>query len=562
MRTVVRRSQVPEAVGALGFYCVLAIAFFARGVVHAPAHTVVGDAGPDKSIFMWSFVWWPHALAHLHDPLAANVVWAPHGIDLAWAATVPGGSLLALPFTLLAGPVVAYNVLAVAAPALAAWTAFLLARHVTSAFAPALIGGFVFGFSSYELGQTVGHLHLTLVFLVPVCALLAVLRFEQRLTRRRFVLALALALTGQFLFSTEVFGFVLFFGIVYATFALWRFGGEECALVARTVREAGTAVLVCCVVVAPYLVHALSTRDEQPLRSPNAESADVLNYVIPTRRTWIRPPGSEQIVERFTATGAERGAYLGVPIVAAVALFALRRRRRPAETALLLTLGALILSSFGSRIRVGGRIVGVGPWEVPAKLPVSDGALPVRLTMLVALCAGLVCSLWLAERGGRSAARWALVLVGVVALLPTFSQRLWTSEVPRSTFFETHRYERYLRPGETALVLPYGPAGWSLLWQAETGMRFRMVGGHLGVRTTLAEALWEPVYRALSTGALPAAGPGSVRRFLTTHGVDAIVVGPGARPKVQRLVRRVLPSVVPARSSDALVYRLSPLTSD
>jgi hypothetical protein len=546
-----------DAVIALALYFVLAIAFFARGVAPVPARTVVGDAGADKSIFMWSFVWWPHALGHLQDPLAANVVWAPHGIDLAWAATAPGAALLASPLTLLAGPVVAYNVLAVAAPALGAWTAFLLARHVTSALAPALVGGFVFGFSSYELGHTVGHLNLTLVFLVPVCALLAVLRFEQRLSRRRFVLQLALALIGQFLFSTEVFGFVLFGGIVYATFALWRFGAGERVLVASIIREAATAVLVCGIVLAPYLVHAFVARDAQPRRSPNAESADVLNYVVPTRRTWVRPPGSERIVERFTATGAERGAYLGAPIVAALALFALRRRRRPAETALLLTLGVMILSSLGSRIRVGGHIVGVGPWEVPAKLPISDGALPVRLTMLVALLAGLVCAIWLAEEGGRKAGRWALALLGVVALLPTFSQRLWSAEVPHSTFFETHRYERSLEPGETVLVLPYGPAGWSLLWQAEAGMRFRLVGGHFGVRTTPREARWAPVYAAFSTGTLPTSGPASIRRFLEAHRVDVVVVGPGTPAKVRSLVTRVLPSLVPARSGDALVYRLA-----
>jgi hypothetical protein len=521
---------------------------------------VVGDAGADKSIFMWSFVWWPHALAHLHDPFAANVVWAPHGIDLAWTTTVPGASLLALPLTLLAGPVVAYNVLAVAGPALAAWTAFLLARHIAGVFAPALIGGYVFGFSSYELGQTVGHLHLTLVFLVPVCALLAVRRFEDELTRRRFVLLLALTLTGQFLFSTEVYGFVLLAGVLFALFGLWRFGPEKRALLRRTAGEAAAAVAFSGILLTPYLGHALSARGAQPARSPNAESADILNYVIPTRRSLIRPPGSEQIVERFTATGAERGAYLGLPLVVVVALFTLRRRPRPAETVLLLTLGALFLCSLGPRIRLGGHIVAIGPWEVPAKLPVADGALPVRLTMLVALFVGLVCAMWLADGAGRPARWWALalVLVGVVALLPTFSQRLWSAEVPRSTFFESRRYQRFLRPSETALVLPYGPAGWSLLWQAETGMRFRMVGGHFGVRTTRQEAGWAPVYRAIATGDLPAGGPASIRHFLSTHRVDAIVVGPRTRPRVRRLIASVFPSFAPMRSGDALVYRLTP----
>jgi hypothetical protein len=183
------------AVGALGLYIGLAVVFFALGVVGAPGQRVVGD-GADLSIFVWSFVWWPRAIAHLHDPFVANVVWAPHGIDLVWTTTVPGASLLGFPLTFLAGPVVAYNVFAVAGPALAGWTAFLLARHLTGAFASALVAGYLFGFSSYELGQTVGRLHLTLVFLIPVCALLAVRRFDGGLTGGRFVALLALALHG------------------------------------------------------------------------------------------------------------------------------------------------------------------------------------------------------------------------------------------------------------------------------------------------------------------------------------------------------------------------------
>ena len=55
--------------------------------------------------------------------------------------------------TLLAGPIVAYNLAAVLMPALAAWTAYLLCRHVSGALWPSVVGGYVFGFSGYMLGQ-------------------------------------------------------------------------------------------------------------------------------------------------------------------------------------------------------------------------------------------------------------------------------------------------------------------------------------------------------------------------------------------------------------------------
>ena len=121
------------AVGVLALYALLSVAIFGRGVLLSPDTQVVGDAGPDKTIAMWSLAWWPHALAAGRDPFNADVVWAPEGIDLAWVTSIPGASIAAWPLTALAGPVVAYNVLALAAPALAAWAAYLLARELSGA---------------------------------------------------------------------------------------------------------------------------------------------------------------------------------------------------------------------------------------------------------------------------------------------------------------------------------------------------------------------------------------------------------------------------------------------
>ena len=75
------------------------------------------------------------------------------------------------PLTSLVGPAATYNAAAVALPALAAWTAYLLCRRVTARLWPSVAGGYVFGFSSYVLGQQFGHLHMTAVLLVPVVAL-------------------------------------------------------------------------------------------------------------------------------------------------------------------------------------------------------------------------------------------------------------------------------------------------------------------------------------------------------------------------------------------------------
>ena len=92
-------------------------------------------------------------------------------MNLAWVTSVPGAALLLWPLTALYGPVAAYNAAIVACPALAAFGAYLLARELSGSFWPSLAGGWVFGFSSYLLGQSLGHLHVALVFPIPLLAL-------------------------------------------------------------------------------------------------------------------------------------------------------------------------------------------------------------------------------------------------------------------------------------------------------------------------------------------------------------------------------------------------------
>ncbi len=99
--------------------------------------------------------WAVHGL----DPFTSRYVWFPLGADLAWDTSVPAASLFALPLMFIGGPVFAFNVLSVTAPSLAAWTMFLLARELTGDWGAALFGGYIFGFSAYELGELLGHLN-------------------------------------------------------------------------------------------------------------------------------------------------------------------------------------------------------------------------------------------------------------------------------------------------------------------------------------------------------------------------------------------------------------------
>ena len=118
---------------------------------------------------------------------------------------MPGLALAFAPLTLLFGPVASYNVAAILLPALAAWCAYRLCLHLTRSVWPSLVGGYLFGFSSFVLGhQLQGHINLTAVFLLPLVALVVVRFVEGELSARGFALRFGVLLALQFSISTEI----------------------------------------------------------------------------------------------------------------------------------------------------------------------------------------------------------------------------------------------------------------------------------------------------------------------------------------------------------------------
>jgi hypothetical protein len=423
---------------------------------------------------------------------------------------------------------------------------------VTDTFGPAFLCGLLFGFSSFVTGHTIGHLNLTLIFLIPVCALLILRRYNGELTRSRFIAYLTTALSLQFLFSTEVFVLLLGVAILAIVLAWWVLERSRRTRLRTIAIDSVWALAATGVVVSPYLVHALVLTGPSwaPTRSPLDAAADVANFVVPRSWTWLQPPGSAEIARRFTANPVESTAYLGLPLMVIVAHFALRRGRPRGHRLLLALLGATAFVSLGAWVRVAGTTVAVGPWQLFARIPVAKSALPVRLTLFVALFTALVCALWLAEKP-HSRIRWAIAVAAVVVLLPTPSAAFWTADVPRSSFFSGGTAAAMFGRDDTVLVLPYGRAGWSMAWQAESRFAYRMAGGRLG-NLPPEEQRWQPLLHVLAGRPTTDQAVTLLPSFLEQHDVDAIVVARGARASPRRLIETL--GIEPVRIRDALVY--------
>jgi hypothetical protein len=152
---------------ALLIYFALAATFLARGIVHRFSTAYIGHS-TDPPMLMWLMAWPLHAIRHGLNPLFTNAIWAPEGFNLAWSPLMLPLAPISMPLIDAAGPAFTYNFICVLAIASAAWCAFILCRYVTGAFWPALVGGYVFGFSAYMLAHVSAHVDVVLVFPIPL----------------------------------------------------------------------------------------------------------------------------------------------------------------------------------------------------------------------------------------------------------------------------------------------------------------------------------------------------------------------------------------------------------
>jgi hypothetical protein len=403
----------------------LALALFHAAWAH-PFSTQIGGAG-DADEYDWFLSWMPFALGHAHDPLISHYVNFPSGINLMWNTSVILPSLLVSPLTVAFGATFSYNLLATLAPALSAFFAYVAFRRWTG-MAPAFAGALVFGYSSYMVAQSQGHLAQTLlmsapVFLILLDRLLAVQRGSPRLEGAALgLLAWAQILTGEEILALEAV--VAAIALVALCAISWQ---EVSGRVRYALRGAGAAAVVFVVLSAPFL--AVQFLGPYRVQSPHPQDvylSDLLNFVVPTNMIKLAPKAALHISAHFSGNGVEQGAYLGIPIVALIFLtLVIGRRHKVTWVAFVAGASAAILS-LGQTLHIHGRDTGIPmPFDVLAKIGPYKNVLPDRFASIMTLFAGMLLALGLEElhrlrrfRLPALAGGWAACVVGLAFLFP------------------------------------------------------------------------------------------------------------------------------------------------
>jgi len=446
--------------GAVVLYLAIAL-WLEHPFGHPLGKEMLNDSG-DPNMYLYMLKWWPWALAHGRNPFVIRGLTWPAPYNAAWITSGASPALLMGPITLLFGPVFSWNVLMLLAPVLAGVAMVGLLDEVGVPIVPSWLGGWAFGFSSYELGQLLSHVFLVLIFPLPLLALLVLRLVRGKLRPQWFVVAFAVV--GAFLVydSTELaFTATVAACVAAVCLAIWQRDllKEQFRRHWRTGVVAIGGVGVLCAPLGYYLVIGSRQASGLPPNPAVVYSTNLLNFVTPTAVTLLGHASSQGVARSFTGNPAEQGGYIGfvLLIVTCVAIAEGVRRGRWAW-ALAAWTGALAVLTLGPRLHVDGVATRVPlPWLLAVHLPVARYALPSRLMVYVAfgiaIWVGLWCS-WATSRRSKLL-RSGLVMVGLVLTLGNPGVWSWsTPMVPRSV--GDGELARWLGPGGGLLVVPTG----------------------------------------------------------------------------------------------------------
>ena len=517
------RAAIGQNCGAYVLYQTLAVLFFGLPLLPRLA-TVYAGSGPDPQFMLWSIAWWPYALSHHLNPLHTQLIWAPEGFNLAWSTSNLLQGLLIEPITARFGPVVGLNLLQLIMPALSAWTAFLLIRDLIGKAWPALLGGYLYGFSPFIIGHQMGaHLFASGAFLLPVAAHLTIKHLDRRLTDRWFVSRLALTLIAQFLMGLELLATGAIFGAIALGVACLigrerRPDGRRTAV--RIMIASGVAVLAA----TPILLPTLTASGMGRHRVWSDHGVDLLELLVPGHAFLLGELFHfDRIEPPYDHFSRDLGGYVGLPILIVAGLFFARRNKRERRRFFAVMLAITYVAALGPALHFGGRALVTMPWRLFDSLPFINSAQAARFAIVVDLLLAIIVAIWIAEAPIRAPLKVALAALVVFSIMPNFrDSSLWASDPNLPDFFTSGEYRRRLGPNENVLLIPYGSKGQAMAWQALTEMYFTMPEGWTGP-TPPSFAAW-PIMEVFNYGVDIPEKQLQLEAFMGAHDVAAIVI--------------------------------------
>lgn len=439
---------------ALACYTLLAVGVTYPLIARLGSQIIANQPGQvDGYLGIWNIWWAARALTTGQDPFVTPLLFFPQGLDLFWQTLSLPQGLLALPITLSAGPLPAYNILILLSFVLSGFFAFLFIRYVLgrdevagsaegrAIDLAALVGGAVYAFAPFHMQKVLdAQLEVASLQWLPLWAWATLVLLERRRWPWALLAAAALLWVGL---GTWYYGLfcLIASGIAAGLWAirpdggeaqdgsdrpgdpLWRVPGVSLSLHPLTFLWGLAPILIWLVVMAPRLI-SLAQIGDTLLGDARVEqfdaAADFMSFWLPNPNHPLWGAAISAYHERLYPGAILWNVSLGL-VGAALGLFGLALSwRREWRWALLGIIAAAF--ALGADLNFFGWRSGLpGPYALIRDLPgVRSSHRPnhfVVITILVTALFAAYGTLALLRRRPRAALPLSAgLLVAIVAV--------------------------------------------------------------------------------------------------------------------------------------------------
>jgi hypothetical protein len=196
------------------------------------------------------------------------------------------------------------------------------------------------------------------------------------------------------------------------------------------------------------------------------------------------------------------------------------------------------------------------PWLLIEKLPLIKSALPARLVMYAFLALAMIFTMWFCDPLTGRKEKIAGAVATMLMIAPNPAATFWATPAPLPPFFRDGTSSRLLSSNDIVLPLPFGQKGMCMLWQAASGMNFRMASGLTGLQP-IEIRRWPVINAFVGSPDLPEPDL-QLKAFVANLGITAVVVDAND-PHAAEWKQLLSPlQITPQRISGVLFYRVPP----
>ena len=467
-------------------YLLISLAYFGFPTLNSPQTRYVG-MNADPTLFIWFIEWWPFAIIHHLNPFVTAYMWAPEGVkNLLWLNAIPGLSIIFSPLTVLVGPVFTYNVIALLNPALSAFFAYILIKYITKNTPASAISAYIYGFSSYIMGNS--DMNVFFICLIPLIVYIFLLKYDDKINTALYIIISAAILAFEFLISPEIYLIILFLAIIsILIYILFIIKNKKNEYLSKFIIDSSYFILsyvLSIALISPFLFIMLESVSKSPKypMNPISWSTYIINLILPGPVIFF---GGKLFYETFHFRIRETASYLGIPIFIVLILFAYEQWKKKSKfftgKYLLTLLAVILIFSLGPFLHLNGNNTNIPlPWYIFYKMPLIGKAIPIRFMLFAFLILSIVAALWISSPNSSSTlnktTKYIILFLAIISFIP--NQFYFDSNSHMPHFFYKKEYKRYIKKNSNVLIIPFSNSGYSLLYQAYTKNYFKLAGGY------------------------------------------------------------------------------------